>query len=1116
MMLSRSIQLRNGWSQRVIAWRGILLGTHEETSHDKLAICGYLHGSRFHNPYYFSPSPHHCRQIRYMGRRSGASAFSKPRPPTRKQRKSYYKKKREIFQEKVGKHSKPGTKAGPRREIIEKEWQHLLDRAKGKIPDVSPDQLEYDFGDAIVDELMGNSSDLTSSPNPMPRHLGHKYETYKSIVSEKIQNYMAEKKRLNGKEKNEEYFALTTPLPSDRQISSLLLSYRDKKSSRSKPLGIANALQHLLTEMKIPSTSFGDRTYNALMSCAASPSEARRIMKMMHEKHQPANAYTYSILVNTHAKCGDFRGADEAISEMRFKEIEPTLAAYTSLLTACYKVINTGAIPTSIKAEAGVLAWDRWKEMRIIGLNADVMAYGAIIRVMAARGLPERAINIIEEMQAMDVKPTTLIFSSALRAVARSHANALRFEGGKSKKNKRRESITSHHGKMAQEIVILAENAEVKHDDGFVSALMLCAGTAGDSATTKAIYLASEVINIEDKHLKELRGLSGDSHSFPRKLELGESNTMTQVTHLDGEFSGNIPRRASEAIPDNQVKTSSSFLEEPIHKKFMTWEEREYGNDTRKLSALLYANARAIEIGGLGNMWSGHENRGYLCANSLRLIIARENPKMKDTSIPGMSSVETGLSAMVWGDENLDKMSKGDRRKKFTFHQNEGENTIDELDPELARMIGLDETNEPQVVNNVVTSEFKWEKNTGEWETIPSSKDINNIAEEEYQQMYTGEGPKPIEIEDDSNIDVLITGSGHKLEQDINEEVFIDKKDEEAIISLSLSDKSGNTDISGFDQFQQESKGDKMKKNLTLTENDETNKLLAGLFDKKIQLDGRKRAVQSVNNVQTGVKLTHDDIGNSNKVLLDHYSGKLDELDALLEGFPKKRIEKVRKVMKSNFGIPSMLQLVPILRENMPELISKVWLKRKNLLDANFVMHSATKRGIVDKHLLTSMLEVIAKNGSFDKAFAFYEDEFSKRGIEPTAYCDRILLQMLIDNKRISRALEFKEKIQSNGKNIDLVAYGSLIEHYGNHGKLGSAILTLKECISVHGSPPGEKSLANLRLMCRQQGVEKEVEFFMGKDPLEWLKDGEQNRKREYSRKGREQIDLPSNRLLQI
>jgi hypothetical protein len=69
----------------------------------------------------------------------------------------------------------------------------------------------------------------------------------------------------------------------------------------------------------------------------------------------------------------------------------------------------------------------------------------------------------------------------------------VQFERGSSKKQKRREQITARHGKMARQIVILVENAEVEQDNGFVEVLMLCAGAAGDSTTEKACLCVSEV-----------------------------------------------------------------------------------------------------------------------------------------------------------------------------------------------------------------------------------------------------------------------------------------------------------------------------------------------------------------------------------------------------------------------------------------------------------------------------------------------------------------------------------------------------------------------------------------------------------------------------------------------
>eukprot|EP00957_Ditylum_brightwellii_P122317 9327920-Ditylum_brightwellii.AAC.1 len=165
--------------------------------------------------------------------------------------------------------------------------------------------------------------------------------------------------------------------------------------------------------------------------------------------------------MNSHAQKGDFRACHDVLKEMVIEAcIPPTLHAYTSLLVACYKACNSTLVSQSIKAEAGNLGWEKWKEMRVAGIDPDVKAYGALLRILAARGYPERAINVIEEMKVMEVKPTTLIYTSALRAVARSHNNAQRFNNGRSKKNKRREWLASHHGKMARQIVIMAEQAE--------------------------------------------------------------------------------------------------------------------------------------------------------------------------------------------------------------------------------------------------------------------------------------------------------------------------------------------------------------------------------------------------------------------------------------------------------------------------------------------------------------------------------------------------------------------------------------------------------------------------------------------------------------------------------
>ena len=242
------------------------------------------------------------------------------------------------------------------------------------------------------------------------------------------------------------------------------------------------------------------------------------------------------------------------------------------------------------------------------------------------------------------------------------------------------------------------------------------------------------------------------------------------------------------------------------------------------------------------------------------------------------------------------------------------------------------------------------------------------------------------------------------------------------------------------------------------------------------------------------------------------------ELREMLPGLPERRIRQLEEAFTKTPGDPSLLRLIPILRETMPDYVNLAWLKHKNRRAAVTVMAKAEEDGLVDIHLLNSMLEVETSAGSLDRAVAYHEDEFARKKMKPTPYSDRLVMQMMVKNKRISRALAFKDKVESQGRNVDLASYGSLIEHYANRNQLGSALMMLKECIATHGSPPGERSLSKIRLICRKKGLVKEVglEQMVGPDPLEWLRHGEEFKKHEMSYKGRRQVTLPGNRLLNI
>jgi pentatricopeptide repeat protein len=681
---------------------------------------------------------HHFQhaQVRFR-RHDRASAFSKPRPHTKKQR-SEYNRKLKKWQDEKDKHSAPGSQAGPHRQWMRERRQELLDKGtENEVIDPSWLQ-QYGYGDALLDDLVGNTSHLTSQPTPEPAHLGHQHKRFYDKVAHQMDRYRESIEALRSTtsrseiSNNNEILDPTTvvaKLPSETAIANVLRAYRDRHGTRNKPIGIAMALQHLLQDLKVPTVAFGEHTYTALLTCCRTPNEvrkdtvllcamrnssslltsslltflsrlrffcfmtdfltqARRIFKLMNDNQHPISSYSWSILVDVHSKVADFQGCGKVIKEMVSEGVPPTQAAYTSLLAACYKVCSDGRIAHSVRSKAGELGWKQWQEMRIIGIDPDAMAYGAMIRLCAARGRPERAMNLLQEMQRFDVKPTTLCFSSALRAVAKSHEIAIRFERGSSRKQLRRESFAAHHGQMARQIVILAENAEVEIDEGFTSALMLCAAAAGDSATAKAVYLASEV-----RKMDQLRTVGPESHL---KRLRGDPESETDETALMGLGSDSKPALVADSSNNGEtavaLANNSSFPAPYSQEKNLqpTYGEREYGKDTRALSALLKACANAVNSNGIGTIWAGKQNQGYLCENSLRLITTRWEPAYTDNSIPGVNTTKLGISALRKSPQDeRERIQKPGTRVKFQglFMDESVAMTVDDLDEDYTKIV---------------------------------------------------------------------------------------------------------------------------------------------------------------------------------------------------------------------------------------------------------------------------------------------------------------------------------------------------------------------------------------------------------------------------------------------
>ena len=1272
----------------------------------------------------------------FAGRKDRASTAYETRKTTKKQRKAYHKRQRERQYE-ATKHSKPGSKAIERRLEDRENKQRLLEIAteeetlkqqlglyfdkvkdiqskiessekftsllnEGKVPEHEikqaareaakkaaekqgvthpplpswwQERMTYDWGDALIDDLMGNSSDLTSSPSPYPVYMGGEYGRLQRKVERAIRGKLDHEKFLLEQGSSGNMLPSSNDganVLSDKLISDFIRSYRDANGKRTTPIGLVPTLEMLLRDSKIPRSSLGTYAYVSLLTCCKSPLEARKVNEMRKQDGVRSNAYFWSALVDVYARSGDYRGAELVLDEMLDEtqaEYEawkataasdddihrkseqpiaiPPLPAYTSFFSACYKLISRVDVHASIKADASKRAWARWKEMRIHSVAPDVMAYGALMRIFAAQGRPEKALDLLEEimtqmsmpvsadsvmnangevLRSLDgdedgwyddpegktvrVKPTTLLFTSAMKAVAKSHQIATRFSGGKSKKNRKRESITSYHGRLARKIVILAEQAEVEQDDGFVSALMLCAATAGDSSTCRAIYLGSQVRRMDHlrtcggkDHMKRLQGLVPDNaeqeliganSSLPTTM--GQANDTPAVLPVEEEFAEN-------------------------HKVYT---QREYGTDTRILTTLLLSHANAMEAKGLGSIWAGSFNRGYLCENSLRWIEAYNIPQKANMAIPGVSSVDAGLTPEGWEkdfSDDDDNNSKQLRKKhKFSIKKIMDDgfgNRIDELDSFFDGDINPEEVLQNDEADNEVSRDWLIDENSAdellgissgqesgdgnedgittlEYRPSENSRILDDYDVDEYDsddevdsndEFDNSDDDTDCNGEDDSyEQDALIqaltstsvkgkTTMAKEMTPTVNDNKYSDFDpdnylDEEEFNKLMNETMHGMDDSKGGDaeelkqipgvasndfavfkeHLQAELDAEGSSNDVSEEESRQLFDMMRTYFEDDYgnatpdieafdnsapsaqqPLPEAKRSweasakptetmyaddyiewaasqdsqAHSIEDAAQSTELstieqpnpTITTSGNQQTLppQLQEDSFHITELQQALPGMPISRLEKVSEEFERVLSYPSILRLAVAIRENMPDAFSPQCLVRKNLADAKFVFSQAASEGLVDSHLLNGMLQVQINAGRVEPALRFYETEYAKNGVIPSTHSDRLVLEMLVKKKRLPRAFKLKQDIERDGRNLDLLSYGTLVEHFGKKGELGSALMLIQECIDIHGSPPGEKSIRSVREMCQKRNLTKQVrlEKMVGKDPLEWIKRGE-------------------------
>ena len=179
-------------------------------------------------------------------------------------------------EQEIAKHNPPGSKAGPMRQWKRERIKQLLDHGtENELFDPDAEE-EYGLEDALMEDLLGNTSYLTSQPTPEPQYLGHQHDFHFNVVADQMDRFKTaiDSKTTTSDSQSEVLdVGSETGLPSDKSISLLVRSYRDKHGTRRKPVGIVRALQHVLKDAGVPTVAFGEYTYNSLLTCCRTPKE---------------------------------------------------------------------------------------------------------------------------------------------------------------------------------------------------------------------------------------------------------------------------------------------------------------------------------------------------------------------------------------------------------------------------------------------------------------------------------------------------------------------------------------------------------------------------------------------------------------------------------------------------------------------------------------------------------------------------------------------------------------------------------------------------------------------------------------------------------------------------
>ncbi len=190
-----------------------------------------------------------------------------------------------------------------------------------------------------------------------------------------------------------------------KQYTSLIriLSAHDRFSEAHK---------EVLSEIRSSELSPDERVYTSLIHGAALAGkgsvvdELWRELKLTVVKPSP---HSWAALMLAYCRCGHLDAALSRKHAMRGEGLELDLVHYTTLLSG---LVNEGRVDE---------AWELYLEMyQVNDLDPDVMTYTIMMKACAKRAEFERAMGLMDEMEAKQIVPTRHTFHGLLRAASRA------------------------------------------------------------------------------------------------------------------------------------------------------------------------------------------------------------------------------------------------------------------------------------------------------------------------------------------------------------------------------------------------------------------------------------------------------------------------------------------------------------------------------------------------------------------------------------------------------------------------------------------------------------------------------------------------------------------------